>query len=627
MAATSTHNAGTVFFESAADRDEDSTSTIEAPSLPPGEATRRAVENLPSGVVDGLELGVTLGEGGMGIVRTATQLSLGRRVAVKTLRHNAKTPEATLRLLREGWVTGSLEHPNIVPVHDLGLDAGGAPLIVFKHIEGVLWSDLIHDASAVKARFGATDLLEYNLRILLQVCHAVSFAHSRGILHRDLKPENVMIGLFGEVYLVDWGIAVSLRDDPSGRFPLASDVQEPIGTPAYMAPEMLGDLGPLTERTDVYLLGAVLFEILTARAPHSGERFRDVIAAILRSKPELPSGLPPELTAIVTRAMSRDPADRHGSVAELRERIEWYLRHRGSLTLSAEAALRVGELRSVLAGGGEVDAVRDRIHHLFAEARFGFRQAIRACDDNEAARAGLRDVAEMVVTFELDHGNVEAAVAALAELDPQPPELAGRVAAALEARESEKARIAALEKLSADLDPSTGRAVRVTTVVFLCVLWTIPPLVMGWLSDRGGAPPRWLPYAHTTFHSLIVVAVYFWKKASLVKSAINRLSVAAVLLMFAMQFTLEVGANLLGLPLPAALALHLFGWTFAAGAFSILIEPRFKPATFGFLAAFLAVCVRPVLVWDAMSISTLILCANAFTVWSARRTRSAIRSE
>src|SRR5688572_21792637 len=141
------------------------------------------------GVAGGLELGATIGEGGMGVVRSATQRSLGRKVAVKTLRAQTKTEAATLRLLREAWVTGSLEHPNIVPVYDLGLDDDGSPNIVLKHIEGVEWAGVIHDAKAVKERFGASDLFEHNLRILVQLCNAVSLAHSRGILHRDLKPE------------------------------------------------------------------------------------------------------------------------------------------------------------------------------------------------------------------------------------------------------------------------------------------------------------------------------------------------------------------------------------------------------------------------------------------------------
>jgi serine/threonine protein kinase len=242
-------------------------STVEPTMVQVDSIGRRAVAGLDetrtSQFAEGLALGKTLGEGGMGLVRAATQRSLGRQVAVKTLKPDAKNDQATLRLLREAWVTGSLEHPNIVPVYDLGLGEDGAPVIVLKLIEGSPWSDVARAPAD-----HAEDLLEKNLRIFLQVCNAVALAHSRGVIHRDLKLENVMVGRFGEVYLVDWGIAVSLRPDPTGRLPLASEAKEMAGTPAYMAPEMLGS-GVLTERTDVYLLGAILHELLvvTRRTP------------------------------------------------------------------------------------------------------------------------------------------------------------------------------------------------------------------------------------------------------------------------------------------------------------------------------------------------------------------------
>jgi len=317
-------------------------STIEPERLRSSAAGKRALEGLGGersapGIAGGLDMGLTIGEGGMGIVRIAMQRSLGRKVAVKTLRSKMKNEQATLRLLREAWVTGALEHPNIVPVYDLGLDEDGSPIIVLKHIEGLAWSELIGDAAAVKERFGAVDLLEHNLRILVQLCNAVSLAHSRGVLHRDLKPDNVMIGRFGEVYLVDWGIAVSMNPDPTGRLPLAAEATEMAGTPSYMAPEMLGTSGKLDERTDVYLLGAILHEILVGRPPHLGESFPQIVTSILRSSFAFPDGVPSQLAELASRAMSRSATDRFASADELRKQLEWYLRHRGSLALSAES--------------------------------------------------------------------------------------------------------------------------------------------------------------------------------------------------------------------------------------------------------------------------------------------------
>lgn len=377
---------------------------------------RRALEGLGAqrderGITSGLEIERTIGEGGMGIVRLATQRSLGRKVAVKTLRSSVKNEQATLRLLREAWVTGTLEHPNIVPVYDLGLDADGSPIIVLKCIEGVEWAEVMRNAAVARERYGADDLLEHNLRILVQLCNAVSLAHARGVLHRDLKPENVMIGSFGEVYLVDWGIAVSLAPDPQGRLPLAAEQSEMAGTPCYMAPEMLGAAGKLSERTDVYLLGAILHEILTGAPPHNGT-FRQIVGSILMSSFTYDEAIPKELCEIAQRAMRRRPEERFASAEELRGRIEWYLRHRGSLAISAEATRRLGDMEMLVASNAPAESLHDPLYHLFAECRFGFRQALKESPDNESARAGLRRAIETIVRYELDRGAADAAAGA-----------------------------------------------------------------------------------------------------------------------------------------------------------------------------------------------------------------------
>lgn len=611
----------------------DPRSTIEPLQLRPDAPGRQALAGLgevrSEAIVRGLAFGATIGEGGMGIVRAATQRSLGRKVAVKTLRPEVKSEQATLRLLREAWVTGALEHPNIVPVYDLGLDEDGTPIIVLKHIEGLVWSEIINDAASVKARFGADDLLDHNLRILVQLCNAVSLAHARGILHRDLKPENVMVGRFGEVYLVDWGIAVSLREDPTGRMPLASQATELAGTPSYMAPEMLGGVGKLGERTDVYLLGAILYEILVGRPPHEGDSFREIVASILLSKFTFPEHVPAELAEIASRAMSRAAEERFASADELRQKLEWYLRHRGSLALSAEAALRVDEMRTVLERGGDPEEVRDRVNHLFAEARFGFRQAIRTCDDNEIALRGLREATEIVVEFELEEGMPEAAAAALAELESPPPELAKRVADAMRAREAEKRRLAALERLEAVLDPSTGRLTRLITAALLGVLWTISPQVVGWFHRHYDGPPHWLMYAATVLTLGVFSLLGLWGRESLSKTIVNRRMVATIMLMFAAQLTLQVAGHLLRLPDATLQVLHLFCWFMSIAAFAILIDFRFWPSMVIYLAAFLFAAARPSQCFNAMSVASLLMLVNLLVAWSrpreaARRVRERV---
>lgn len=563
----------------------------------------------------GLSIGRTLGEGGMGVVRLATQQSLGREVAIKTLRPEGRGELATLRLLREAWVTGSLEHPNIVPVHELVFDAQRAPIIVLKRIEGAPWETLMRDAAEVKSRFGTTDLLEYNLRILVQVCNAVSLAHARGIIHRDLKPENVMIGRFGEVYLVDWGIAVSLRDDPTGRLPLAADAKEVAGTPCYMAPEMLGALegAKLGERTDVYLLGAILHEILVGGPPHQGGSFKEILTSVLISSPSYPDGVPTELAAIARRAMERRPEARFASAEELRQRIEWYLRHRGSLALSSEANARFAELKALLEAPAEASS-RDRAYRLFAECRFGFRQALRESEDNVEANTGLSIAIRTMVVYELEHGTAEAAAAVLAELSDPPAELTERVSKALALREAEKRRLQALD---ADLDPSIGRRTRAFVSIVLCLLWIALPQ-WGAYGDRQGFQLRWWSaYAWTGGIAAFMIALGFWARESLSKTALNRRGRSLMLVFVAAQLALELGCNLLRLSFDVLMALHVFLWFVIGAAFSAVVDRRLWPTAIAYFAAFVFLSVAPKARWTAITVANVVLLVNVLLAWAS----------
>ena len=592
-------------------------STIEPAQRASADAMgRRALHELGAarpehGIASGLDIEQTIGEGGMGIVRLATQRSLGRKVAVKTLRPAARTDASTLRLLREAWVTGTLEHPNIVPVYDLGLDVDGSPIIVLKRIEGVEWADIMRDANAARARFGADDLLEYNLRILVQLCNAVSLAHARGVLHRDLKPENVMIGSFGETYLVDWGIAVSLKADALGRLPLAADQNEMAGTPCYMAPEMLGALGKLSVQTDVYLLGAILHEILTGAPPHTGS-FRQIVGSILLSTFTYAPDVPRELAEIARRAMAREPAGRFASAEELRLRLEWYLRHRGSLAISAEALRRLADMRTLVAEAKAHESPQEQLYHLFAECRFGFRQALNASADNAAARSGLREAIEIVVRFEVARGAAEAAAGALAELDDAPPELVASVEKALRAQ---KQKLERLEKLDASLDPGIGRRTRALVTGVLGMVWTAAPLVISAVDRTYPDAPYWWIYLITGVISAIASLVVLWGRQSLTKTTVNRRLVAAGAITFAAQLALQLGCHMLGISKVAVTVLHLFEWWLVVSFLALMIDRRFWVPASGFLAAFIAACAIPAQRWNLMSGANLVLLVTFLVAW------------
>lgn len=372
------------------------------------------------------ELGETLGTGGMGQVVSAKQKALQRSVAIKFLKHEGD--DSTL-LLREAIATGRLEHPNIVPIHVLAKTPAGVPFFTMKRVEGTPWSDALK---------GKRSLVEH-LEILQRVCDAIAFAHDRGVIHRDVKPANVLIGAFGEVYLVDWGLAASMV--PDSVLPRASEAGL-AGTPGYFAPEMARPDGKLGPWTDVFLLGATLYEVLMGRPPWSGASIEETIAVATSGKePALDSMVPTELANICRRAMKRDPAERFESAKAFKEAITGYLRHHEAYELHERTVEKLDELERALRG--EASAVP--VERLFTECRFGFEQVRRAWPDFEPARVSLRKTLVSMVRYELSRNAPQSARALLSEIVQPPTELVMQVEDAERAEKQKAARLITLE--------------------------------------------------------------------------------------------------------------------------------------------------------------------------------------
>ncbi len=564
----------------------------------PGRAQTIAFDELRRGAEGGepsarIEPVRELGRGGMGVVYLAEQRSLGRLVAVKTLREDVRARSTSESLLQEAWMLGAMEHPNVVPVYDLRVDEHGDPMVVLKRIEGESWLSLVEDEARVREAFGAKDVLEWHLSVLMQVCNALSFAHSRGVIHRDVKPENVMVGRFGEVYLVDWGVAVALEDDGTGRFPLARQVQTLAGTPRYMAPEMLGGrAATLGVHTDIYLLGATLFHVLAGRAPHQGETIMQIAGRLALEDPALPEGVPPRLAEICRTAMARDPARRYASADAFRAALADYLRRRDALVLAEEGERKLAELKAAAAGPiDDEEAHRLRMFNLYSESRLGFRLARRLWPESAEVSDGLRRVSETMISYLIDRGDLASATTLIGQLQGAlSPELAARYEAARHAETTHKRHISELEALGRDHDPAVGRRARFVAYAVLALLFVIS-------NAAGQVLHPWESHRAMVVNSLgliaaLVVAGVAARK-SLLSTTLNRDIYAALFVAFGGK--LLVHATVLLLEQPPWHGFVLTGLVFAAvgATLAIRYQALLWPVALAFAAAAIAGAAWP----------------------------------
>ena len=561
------------------------------------ESVRRATEFLAQLRTrrQGVELvvGNVIGEGGMGVVREAEQVALGRPVALKTLKPGRSEPGAASDLLREAWITGALEHPNVVPVHHLEIDDDLNPLLILKRVDGTEWSKLCGDAAEVQRRFGASDLLAWNVGILMQVLNAVRFAHARRIIHRDLKPSNVMIGQFGEVYLLDWGIAASLDEDPARRLPHVSESSDLAGTPSYMAPEMLG-------RED----GPPLSELITGHPPHQGTNAIAVISSVILSKPKLPPETPPELAQICLRAMQPDPADRYASAEDLHRALQRYLEHRGSSHLARGAGTQLAEL--VTLAKTATRAEREEVYRRLAICRYAFHEALATWRDNRDARDGLAQATTAVAEYELTCGDPRAAVALLSELPDNPPLLAkARAAADAEARRHKELE----DRADTRIDPRTRTAIGAMTLGFVVL-----PLVAGVRPDMGlHSHARAIGWALAC--AVVAWGLWLWARHKKM-TAINRRFFEAGKLIFIGQAVLATGVWLMGEDVGLTLTMNMFLWAASCGMFAVHTDPWIGVSSAAYFVAFLIASRFPEYRMFAVSGGNLALATTLLWRWS-----------
>jgi eukaryotic-like serine/threonine-protein kinase len=294
--------------------------------------SRAEIEREGIPIPEHLRLFREIGRGGMGRIHPATDRNLLRHVALKRLdRELAKVPMYKDGFIAEAQMTGQLEHPNIVPVHELAVSDQGVPYFTMKLVQGINFDDWLRDPARAP---GSTARLEDGLEVFLKVCDAVAYAHHRGVIHRDLKPENVMVAEFGQTYLMDWGLARLTRTKPASGSRSQMEAPGPVGTPTHMAPEQArGNPQEMDERSDVFGLGAILYELVSGKMPYGEARDVDSVLERAQAGQVVPIdvacmgiGVSKRIRAIVERAVAPNPADRYQSVVELQADVRHFIR-------------------------------------------------------------------------------------------------------------------------------------------------------------------------------------------------------------------------------------------------------------------------------------------------------------
>jgi WD40 repeat protein len=444
-------------------------------------------------------IGPVLASGNMGVIRSAREVLTGREVAMKQMKPGTDNPMLVARFVREAKVAAHMEHPNIVPVYDVSVGGREQSYYTMKMIRGATLEDLLTKIAEGDAATAGKYRLDALLTIFQKICDGVAFAHSRGIIHRDLKPANTMVGEYGEVMVMDWGLAKiageaasifaeeGLRGFADAPGELSQDGAI-MGTPYYMSPEQAtGELDAVDERSDVYSLGGILYTLLTFQRPVEGKGTYEVLSNVIAGRitpplqrvreaalRHLPGGkVPNALNAVVMKAMARSPEHRYASAAGLQADVAAYVSGRATgaeqAGLGRQVALLVGRHKAAFAVGTVAVAtlvavatgLLTNLSKLMTNLGTAKEDAKKATDEaersQEAAKTAKAEAESAAVKAKLAE---EAATEA--GIDAQ---IKGRLATANEAKA--KAAEEAARKAKEEADRKTEEADRKTDEALL----------------------------------------------------------------------------------------------------------------------------------------------------------------
>jgi len=540
-----------------------------------------------------------LGAGGMGMVDSARQLALDRPVAIKRVLPGAPA-SAGDALIAEALTAGRLEHPNIVPIHQLGSDDEGRPVLVMKRVDGTPWSEMATNPEHPAWSRVDGDRTSWQINVLLQLCNAVEYAHERGVLHRDIKPQNVMIGAFGEVYLIDWGVA-----SPVG------ETATPAGTPGFMSPEQFERATIQTGAADVFLLGATLYFALIGRAPNRGPDLQAVLRASSLPK-KYPETFDGELRRILESSMAAEVSERFGSAADLRRALAAYLEHRAANRLADAANERLQAFTTALQRGDA--AVARRCYH---ESRFAFEESLRVFPAGVIASKGRQACIDAMVRLELEQRHAAAARALIDELDSVPPSLSVALAELEEAVDAERAAKHQLADLRHQRDPAVASSVRRRVFVAFVVATFASAIGTGALERTGlltvGPELGLFGVAVAFVVAVIIVAAFrrffFGNRFNRELTLIGLMTLGAIV--FNRSLAMHAGDGIAAIVVDDALIAAAI-----AGTTAVTVRPRFWVA-----AVLLAGAAVVGELWPqhALPVATVALCGSFISLYWAGR--------
>ncbi len=481
----------------------------------------------------------------MGIVYEGKQKSLNRYVAVKKSKSEQKY---LAQIYHEAQITAFLDHPNILPVYDFAVDQDGHAIQIMKKIDGISWSKLLYQNDhpfwkELDIKPDHHSRLLFHLEILKKVSQAIAYAHDKNVIHRDLKPANVMIGKFGEVFVLDWGIAIYIGQEAKAQFVAqvyANLEKSLVGTPGYMAPELADPQGSCKQSaaTDVYLLAAILYEITHQKILHRGRDVKEILDKIKNNYiPTLAPDLSYELKNLLLSSLSSNPEHRPHNAMMFRNALQQVISSFKSVELEFKGISSLNALKDLIQN--EEQAIqKSKIDHIwlneadqktedlisfhFDEARHYFRSSLEYYQHNEEAQKAFQELISLWIERCIEKHDFKSAQRYLKE-SIYAKELEVKILNAKQAFEQEQVEFEKLKKWKEDQSFQNSQKPRIYLALFSLVFLGGVSLILYYLSSKGiyqdSAKGRF--WAVFIFGFIVILLSELWFKYNAQKEQLN----------------------------------------------------------------------------------------------------------